>query len=184
MRILNDGDWPYRDHSTVNAWDRERLRALVVHLKHTNAMPLLLALRLLDAKEFADAVASLERFVFRYKTIGNAHISPATGLYLRHASKIRSTKTYAIKHLKNDLATLVSERVPNGVFEARLRELEYSESSGNAHIRYLLIALEDYSRWYEQGARGAPKCRDKTRVFDFSKHDHRAYLSAVGRCGV
>ena len=168
LEILRDGDWPYSDQSTVYSWDRERLRALVVHLKHTNAMPLLLALRHLDAKEFADAVAILERFVFRYKTIGNAHISPATGLYLRHASKIRSTNTYAIKDLKNDLATLVSEKVPDGVFEARLRELKYSERSGNAHIRYLLIALEDYSRWYEQGAQGSPKCREKTRVFDFS----------------
>ena len=168
LEILRDGDWPYSDQSTVYSWDRERLRALVVHLKHTNAMPLLLALRLLDAKEFADAVAILERFVFRYKTIGNAHISPATGLYLRHASKIRSTNTYAIKDLKNDLATLVSEKVPDGVFEARLRELKYSERSGNAPIRYLLIALEDYSMWYEQGAQGSPKCRDKTRVFDFS----------------
>ena len=167
LEKLTKGDWPYSDQTTVNSWDRERLRALVVHIKHTNAMPLLLALRLLDAKKFAEAVAILERFVFRYKTIGNAHISPATGLYLKHAKKIRSTNTYKISELKHDLTMLARERVPDGVFEASLREMKYSKRSGNTHIRYLLIALEDYWRWYEQGAQGFTQMQDKTRIFDF-----------------
>ena len=80
LRTLGDGDWPYADHSTVDSWDRERLRMLVTHLKHTNAMPLLLSLQSLDAKKFAEAVAAIERFVFRFKTIGNAHIAPMTEL--------------------------------------------------------------------------------------------------------
>ena len=32
----------------------------------------------------------------------------------------------------------------------------------------MLITLEDYAKWCEQGAQGTPKCKDKTRVFDFS----------------
>ncbi len=168
LKILSDGDWPYSDHSTVKRWDRERLRMLVTHLKHTNAMPLLLALRLLDARKFADAVVSLERFVFRYKTIGNAHISPATELYLRHAKKIRETRNYKIKTLREDLADLVDKAVPDSVFEASLQEVRYSPRGSNGHIRYLLITLEDYVKWYDQGAQGIPKCKDKTRIFDFS----------------
>ncbi len=142
---------------------------LVVHLKHTNAMPLLLALRLLDGKQFAEAVSALERFVFRYKTIGNAHIGQMTELYLRHAKEIRELKkSSAVTALRTDLRTLVLKVVPDSVFRTNLKEVRYSSRSGNGHIRYMLITLEDYAAWYEKGAQGTPKCKDKTRVFDFS----------------
>ena len=168
LQTLGDGAWPYEDHSKVPNWDRERLRMLVVHLKHTNAMPLLLSLVKLEPKRFAEAVAALERFVFRFKTIGKAHITPMTEVYLRHAKIIRSSSNYAIKGLRNDLQGLIDKAVPDGIFEANLSELRYSPRSGNGHIRYLLITLEDYAQWYEDGANGVPKCKDKTRVFDFS----------------
>ena len=166
LRTLGDGDWPYENQSQVSGWDRERLRMLVTHLKHTNAMPLLLSLQLLEEKKFSDAVASIERFVFRYKTIGNAHTSPMTELYHRHAKKIRDVKNYSIRALKKDLAALVGRVVPDGVFEANLHELKYSPRGSNRHINYLLITLEDYWRWHMEGANGVPKCKDKKRVFD------------------
>ena len=100
LRTLGDGDWPYADHSQVGSWDRKRLEMLVTHLKHTNAMPLLLSLQLLDSKEVAKAVSSIERFVFRYKTIGNRHIGPMTELYLKHAKKIREATNYSIRGLE------------------------------------------------------------------------------------
>jgi hypothetical protein len=169
LGVLGAGDWPYADHTGVTSWDRERLRMLVVHLKHTNAMPLLLSLRLLDSKKFAEAVACLERFVFRYKTVGNAHISPMTELYLRHAKQIREAPAvYKVKTLRAELAALAEKAVSDQVFEANLRDIRYSQRGGNGHIRYMLITLEDYHKWYEQGAHGVPKCKDKTRVFDFS----------------
>ncbi len=169
LETLGAGDWPYSDLSQVTSWDRERLRMLVVHLKHTNAMPLLLSLRLLDAKQFAEAVAAIERFVFRYKTIGNAHIGQMTELYLKHAKAIRgSKKSSAVTALRTDLRTLVLKVVPDSVFQTNLKEARYSARGGNGHIRYMLITLEDYAAWYEQGAQGTPKCKDKTRVFDFS----------------
>ena len=58
--------------------------------------------------------------------------------------------------------------VPDDVFEANLRALKYSPRGGNKHIKYLFITLEEYSKWYDRGARGVPKCIDKSRVFDFS----------------
>lgn len=169
LSTMGEGEWPLADNPKVLKWDRERLRMLVVHLKHTNAMPLLLALRLVGPEKFATAVASLERFVFRYKTIGNAHISPMTELYLRHSKKIREAPdTYKISALRTELTELVNKMVPLEVFEANLRQIKYNPRGGNGHIRYFLITLEDYLAWYEQGANGTPKCKDKTRLFDFS----------------
>ena len=168
LQTLGDGEWPYEDHSKVARWDRERLRMLVLHLKQTNAMPLLLSLKNLEPKKFAEAVSALERFVFRFKTIGNAHINPMTELFLRHAKSIRDDSNYAVKGLRKDLKGLINRAVPDSVFEANLSEIRYWPRSGNGNIRYLLITLEDYAQWFESGANGVPKCKDKTRVFDFS----------------
>lgn len=180
---LGDGDWPYEDHSKVTNWDRERLRMLVVHLKHTNAMPLLLSLQSLDGKKFAEAVSALERFYFRFKTIGNAHIAPMTELYLRHAKEIRDKPNYNVNELRKELRKLVCKTVPDNVFEANLNEVRYSPRSGNGHIRYFLITLEDYAQWYKDGASDVPKCKDKTRVFDFSNTtlEHIYPQSAQGK---
>lgn len=169
LRTLGDGEWPYTDNSLVDTWDRERLRMLVTHLKHTNAMPLLLSLSKLDGKAFAEAVSCIERFVFRFKIIGNAHITPMTALYLRHAKLIRETKNYKISSLREDLSDLVLKKIPDEIFEANLHQmLQYSPRGGNGHIRYMLITLEDYAQWYEDGSNGVPKCKDKSQVFDFS----------------
>lgn len=167
LNQLNTGEWPYIGEAGVHQWDRERLRILVGHLKHTNAMPLLLALRLLDPKRFAEAVASLERFVFRYKTIGNAHISPATKLYHEHALLIRKDpSSYKIAALRAALNELIGKYASGKRFSAAISELTYSPRGGNGHIRYLLIVIEDYFQWYEAGAKGVPTCKDKTRVLD------------------
>jgi hypothetical protein len=169
LDTIGDGDWPYEDLSQLEAWDRERLRLLVVHLKHTNAMPLLLSLRLLDQKKFAEIVACIERFVFRYKTIGNAHASPMTDIYLKHAKKIRDKPgAYATGELRGELVALLAKSVPDAVFETNLRATQFSPGKGNTNIRYLLITLEDHLKWYGKGAQGIPRCTDKTRVFDFS----------------
>ncbi|MBB5987870.1 DUF262 domain-containing protein [Sphingobium lignivorans] len=166
---MGDGAWPFsKDKSTVR-WDRERLSMLVTHLKHSNAMPLLLALHELGSIKFAEAVASLERFVFRYKTIGNAHISPMTDLYLRHAKRIRDNPAgYKLSTLRTELGDLLDKMVPLDVFEASLRQLRYNKRAGNGHIRYLLITLEDHRSWFEKGANGVPRCKDKSAILDFS----------------
>lgn len=185
LQTLGKGQWPYSD-TKVTEWDRERLRMLVTHLEHTNAMPLLLSLKELNEKSFNDAVSSLERFVFRYKTVGNVHIGQMTKLYLKHATAIRKSAKNAVKNLKTDLRTLVMDAVPNNVFEARLRALQYQSRGGNAPIRYLLITLEDYMKWFDNGAQGEPKCVDKTRVFDLPgttlEHVYPRSAGAAEKC--
>ena len=171
LQMLGDGEWPYEDHNKVARWDRERLRMLVSHLDHKNAMPLLLSLLSLEKlkpEKFAEVVATLERFFFRFKTIGKAHEGSMTGVYLRHAKEIRDGSSFEIKGLRSDLQGLITKKVPDGIFEANLSELRYSPSRGNGYIRYLVITLEDYAKWYEDGANGVPRCHDKNRVFDFS----------------
>ena len=106
--------------------------------------------------------------MFRYKTIGNAHIGPATAIYLEHARDIRQNSKYSIASLRKDLSALMTKAVPDSAFEASLVALEYRTRGGNSHIRYLLTAIEDYFPWYEKGAQGIPKCSDKSRVFDFT----------------
>lgn len=184
LHTLGQGQWPYGDSKATN-WDRERLRMLVTHLEHTNAMPLLLSLKELDEKSFNTAIVALERFVFRYKTIGNVHIGRMTNLYLKHAKAIRASAKSAVKNLRVDLRTLAMDAVPDSVFEARLRALQYQSRGGNTPIRYLLITLEDHTKWVEKGAQGEPKCLDKTRVFDLPgttlEHVHSKSASEADR---
>ena len=166
LATMHEGHWPWTDNAGVTTWSRERLRMLVAHLQHTNALPLLLSLTTLDPKKFAEAVASIERFVFRYKTIVNAHITPLTNVYLKHARTVRQSKRYSVRRLRADLTELVNKYAPDSIFEPALREIRYMPRRSNVTIRYFLIAMEDYGRWAEAGARGTPKCRDQTRVFD------------------
>jgi hypothetical protein len=165
---LGEGEWPYQEHSDVSQWDRERLRMLVTHLKHTNAMPLLLSLQKLEPIKFAEAVASIERFVFRFITMGNSHITPMTKLFLRHSKKIRDDSGFSIEELRTDLTALVEKSVPLPVFKTKLDQVQYDSRRGNSTLRYLLISIEDHTSWVEGGAQGVPRCLDKTRVFDFS----------------
>ena len=168
LHKIGDAYWPYADTPKVKHWDRERLHMLVSHLKHTNAMPLLLAMTLLPPDKFAEGVAIIERFVFRYKTIGNAHISPATSLYHRHAALLRAdSAAYSLKQLRQELQGLVDMKVPDSVFKTKLVETRYNPKGTNAALRYLLITLEDYLPWQEKSGQGQPKCLDKSKVFDF-----------------
>lgn len=170
LDTVNEGEWPYPDHRGVASWDRERLRILVKSLKHTNAMPLLLSLTELAPKVFAEAVACIERFVFRYKTVVNAHVGPMTKVYLKHAKAIRDSGTCDIKSLRADLSKLIDRYAPDSIFEPAIREIKFSPKSGkNIDIRYFFITIEDYASWYDSGAQGRPKCKNKTRVFDFGE---------------
>lgn len=169
---INDGDWPYESGCVgVEKWDENRLNILISQLKHTNAMPLLLALTLLDSTKFAEAVASLERFVFRFKIIGNIHIGHATRVYHKHAKIIRNDpNTYSIRNLNDELKNLVNDKVSDETFAQKIRELTYEpgRGQGNKYIRYFLMTINEYLKWYEEGANGTPAAKKKSYVMDFS----------------
>lgn len=169
MDVMGEGEWPLAEDPKVTSWDKGRLDLLVSHLRHTNAMPLLLSLTLLTPPRFAEAVAMIERFVFRYKTIGNAHISPMTKIYEKHAKAIRDAPaTYKMKSLRDELTVLLNVQVPAPLFRAKLEELRYvTRGGGNAALRYMLLTIEDYRDWIDDGAAGVPKCKDKTSTVEF-----------------
>jgi hypothetical protein len=164
---LLDGQWPFPLAAPVTKWDSSRLRLLLLELKHTNCMPLLISATLLAPKYFAEIVHMLEKFVFRYKVIMNAHISPATSLYQRQAIAIRADPgKYKINALRKEMLALISSHADDAKFSARLRELEYSNISSNKAIKYFLLTLEHYAASIKQNEKIISG--DKSRIFDFS----------------
>ncbi len=164
---LQGGEWPYPSSTKVTAWDRSRLGLLINELKHTNCMPLLLAARQLPEKSFAEIVQMLERFMFRYKVISDAHIGAATSVYHAEAVEIRKAPaTYKIAALRAKLQALLDKSAKDAVFRSRIQAMMYSRELTNKPLKYFLITLESYLRWYRAGATGQPKCLDKMMVFD------------------
>ena len=164
---LQGGEWPFASSTKVTAWDRSRLGLLINELKHTNCMPLLLAATQLAEKDFAEVVKMLERFMFRYKVICDAHIGAATNVYHEQAVAIRKTPgTYKITDLRKKLQGLLDKSANDAIFKSRLQGMMYSRELTNKPLKYLLITLESYLRWYRAGASGMPKCMDKMVVFD------------------
>lgn len=170
MSSILEGEWPYEKiNPPLSAWDVDRLRLLILELKHTNCIPLLLAARLLNQKQFSEIVQMVERFVFRYKLIINAHIGPATTIYQKHALEIRKNpSTYQISSLRNSFKDLLNLEADDLKFRTRLAEIKYSRTSSNKSLKYLLVTLENYSAWFEAGAKKLPTCIDKSRILDFS----------------
>ena len=164
---LQGGEWPFPSSTKVTAWDKSRLGLLINELKHTNCMPLLLAATQLAEKDFAEIVQMLERFMFRYKVISDAHIGAATSVYHQQAVEIRKgPAAYKIAELRKELQALLDKSANDAVFKSRLQGMMYSRELTNKPLKYLLITLESYLRWYRAGAKGAPKCLDKMVVFD------------------
>ena len=109
----------------------------------------------------------LERFMFRYKVISDAHIGSATSVYHQQAVEIRKgPAAYKIAELRKQLQALLDKSANDAVFKSRLQGMMYSRELTNKPLKYLLITLESYLRWYRAGAKGAPKCLDKMVVFD------------------
>jgi hypothetical protein len=168
-RKLVAGEWPYAPPNQANAWLRDRLRLLVAELDHTNCMPLLLAACQLDEKKFAEIVHLVERFAFRYKFVCNVHITPLTNVYMLQAQSIRANPAaYRVGALRGEFQRLQQERATDDLFRSLVEKISYHPDAGNKILRYFLTTAEHYWRWYREGAAGAPKCRDVTRIFDVS----------------
>jgi len=164
---LQGGDWPYPSNSKSTAWDRSRLGLLISELKHTNCLPLLLSATQLPEAQFAAIVQILERFMFRYKVVANAHIGAATNVYHAQSVQIRKAKSkYKIQSLRKDLQALLDKSAKDEDFRLGLAKITYSRNLTNKPLKYLLITLESYLRWYRKGAGGQPVCLDKMVVFD------------------
>lgn len=168
-RQILAGIWPYALVRPLTQWHVDRMRLLVTELGHTHCMPLLMAACYLDQVKFSEIVQILERFFFRYKVVCQAHVGALSTVYYTQARLIRDNPaTYRVQSLRAELQALQGTRAPDGVFRATLEALTYGIDGGNKGVKYMLLTLEHYARWYAQGATGAPQCLDTTRIFDFA----------------
>ncbi|MFB6278070.1 MAG: DUF262 domain-containing protein [Salinibacter sp.] len=166
---ITDGEWPY-DDPTVSAWEKDRLDRLVNVLRHSLCHPLLLSACHLDEDKFVEIASLLERFVYRYIVVVSAHANTLYSPYYEHAVKVRNEDNYDIEELREDLYELVQERAGDNAFESGLREkLLYSKSSKDKRaIKHLLTNIEDYRRWYNNGAPRRPQT-DKLSSYDINQ---------------
>jgi uncharacterized protein with ParB-like and HNH nuclease domain len=168
-RKISEGQWPFQSSSPITAWDRNRLTLLVRELGFTVTIPILLASYKLGERRFSEIVQILEKFLFRYKTVSNEHIEAVVTIFHSQSVLIRlNPTTYNIDSLKIALRTLLTSRVNDIHFRSSLDTMSYKEGGGNKPLKYFLMTLEHYKRWYDNGAAGVPVCIDKTRVYDFS----------------
>lgn len=162
------GDWPLAAHPSVCGWDRDRLRLLVVHLRQYDCLPLLIAAPLLTPAKFSEIVKILEKFCFRYSIMVEAPKIEAVAVFNRHAVEVRRDPgQYRPTTLEHDLAEVLTLHAPDEVFRDRLLSLRYPRAESRKPLKYFLMTLEHYVRWFDDGAQGRPVCRDTTRLLDF-----------------
>ncbi|MCQ9637913.1 DUF262 domain-containing HNH endonuclease family protein [Chryseobacterium sp. WG14] len=169
-RKISNGIWPYSSSSrSIVQWDKNRLDLLIRELGFKVTLPILLSSYHLGESKFSEIVQILEKFLFRYKTVCNQHIEAVVTIFHLHSVRMRlNPATYNIDDLKNELRIILNARANDTVFKSSLDTLAYKEGGGNKPTKYFLMALEHYKRWYDNGTVGAPKCLDKTRIYDFS----------------
>lgn len=161
------GKWPF-DKANKPTWDQDRLRRLVISLRHHLADPLLLAVaREGTESAFHDLVMKLEPFAFRYINVVSANAARLEGLYFRHAQRVRVTGKLDKTGLRNELRQMLQRHAPDNVFLALLPEqLRFTGKKDRGQlIRHFLTTLEDYGDWFDGGATGKPQPKDRTRVF-------------------
>ncbi|QTE36377.1 DUF262 domain-containing HNH endonuclease family protein [Mucilaginibacter gossypii] len=168
-KTINDGAWPFQLRSPVVQWDANRLALLVKELRITVTNPLLLAACKLTQQQFSEVVQMLERFMFRFKIIGNQHVTPLISIIHAQSLQIRlNPGAYNVNSLQTALHNLQIAKVPDAMFTNLLDSMNYKEGGNNQAIKYFLITIEHYIRWYTAGATGKPVCMDKTRLYDFT----------------
>lgn len=150
------GVWPYDRapgvQTAVKAWQVDRLKRLVLTLKHELALPVLLAAaRSVGEKSFAELVYMLEIFAFRYKSICNGHATPPSLAYYKCAAAMRGAPaaTFSFNVLRGELRQLLATSAGDARFIQLLSEkLQYSNSTQQkANIREFLTTLEDHDQW-------------------------------------
>lgn len=168
IRKLRDAKWSPENYN-VTLWEQERLRSLVLRLKQKMVLPLLLALSSLpDPKEFYKAVTVLERFIFRYITIGQRRANRMEAVFLETIKEIRgieNAQQYSLENFRSRLAILCENEIKDSLFKEMLGDYKYKKSSIDG-MRVFFTGLENYGRWYQRGAKGEPECKDVVSAID------------------
>jgi Protein of unknown function DUF262/Protein of unknown function (DUF1524) len=169
--LIRAGNWPFDDPRT-NGWDRDRLKRLVVSLRHNLAHPLLLAVaRETNETTFRGLVLILEPFVFRYINVTNASAARLAAVYYEHAAGVRNTGSLDKNTLRKTLQKLIKTHAPDDVFAPLLRDqLRYAQNSQRRQlIKHFLTTIDDYEDWFQKGAIGKRKVNTKASVYDLDQ---------------
>ena len=169
-RKISEGNWPFNTSNLpITAWDRNRLSVLIKELGLTVSIPILLASYHLGERKFSEIVQVLELFLFRYKIVSNQHIEAAVTIFHAQSLIIRTNPTtYNVSTLRTALKALLTTRAGDTHFSNNIESMSYRDGGGNRPLKYLLMTLEHFKRWYDSGSSGNPVCQDKTRIYDFS----------------
>lgn len=171
IRQLKTGCWRKEDNRAGLNFDKERLRSLILSLKHTQAIPLLLALENEGYKTFYQTVEMLERFFFRFKTIGQQHVGIIDDVYRKYCLKLRDVdSSFSLVELRKELRSLVFSKVDDELFRVKLNQTIYEGSKARRKdaIKVLLVGIENYWDWSEENRNTIPVCKDKERAIDCS----------------
>ena len=168
-RKLSQGVWPFPHNAPILAWDRSRLDLLINSMGHTLCMPLLISAAKLDHVKFSDLIKLIERFAFRFILVSGQHPSKLGKVYMEESLSIRTNHTiYNISSIQSKLKILQDTLATDAVFSSNFETLIYQKGGGNKPIKYFLITVENYLRWYQNGAIGIPTCNDGSFFYNFN----------------
>ncbi|MDN3548932.1 DUF262 domain-containing protein [Mucilaginibacter aquaedulcis] len=168
LRKIMEGQWCYVHKGPVEYWDRNRLYLLINGLNHTECLPFLLAAQLLDHREFNKIVQILERFVFRYVVVCKLYTGDLIRLYNQEARHLREhISSYNVARLIEKLSPL-QDQANDEMFRRLLDDLRYYRTGkSNKPLKYFLLCIEYFYKWYKDGAIGVPS-NNKEKVHDFN----------------
>lgn len=176
IKQIENGEWPY-ENTNLSLWHHQKIRFLIVRLKHTECIPLLLAATQLSEAKFFDLVSVIEKFFFRFKTVLGKRFDPVVKVYLKEISKInQNPDTYAIQSITKELRNIIETRTSDDEFINAISLLEFSEkeskdaTGGNRIIKYLLLQLEENFSWIKSdnnSIKNRSNMVDKGKVYDF-----------------
>lgn len=164
---IESGEWPYEGMQPITLWDRNRLKNLISYLDYDITLALLIAATNLSHDKFSDLVQVLEKFMFRYKGVCNNKHQKLSEIFMKEALVIRmAPNAYRISNLTNQLRPLINESAGDDLFKEKLKSMKYIERGSNKLLKYLFATLNEYHKWYDEGAIGNPKA-EKGKIINF-----------------
>ncbi|MCW8107121.1 DUF262 domain-containing HNH endonuclease family protein [Alteromonas ponticola] len=174
LKLLTEAEWPFEQSPQTTQYHKTKLDWLVKKLKHTHAMPLILAASFGKETEFQKTISETCKFFIRYKVISNMHASLFSKLYPPIAKEALEKKDrFSISLLqKRFKKEILSRDEDNANFSAGIGALNYKRKGDNRPIKYLLVTLQENWMWATSTPPKPIKkmlaMEDKSIVFDFN----------------
>ncbi|WP_145031427.1 DUF262 domain-containing protein [Pantoea ananatis] len=173
LQYIYDGEWPYDESNTTTNWHKNKLDLLIRKLKHTHAMPVLLAASFACESEFQNLVNETCKFFIRYKAISTLHATIFSTIYPELAREIYQLKdSFTIKIAQTKFNDILKVKDPDDTYlSIGIRNLRYQRKGDNKPLKCLLITIEENWQWLcseNLTCSNRLQLEDKTRIFDFN----------------